>query len=144
VKRAEAAERRPGEVEVQDRVGEFQRDVDADEEAGDAPEHGCDNAGADDIVHVAMGLLAKRYHLRLAVAEDRHRLEAPRHRPERDHRDEAHVEGEERIVCLGRCEKRDDRDRQEHPALHHLHREPPGPAVRRISRVASVPPNWSV
>ena len=55
MQRPQPAEVGPGQVEVEDREGELQGDDDADQEADDAPEHGGDHAGADDVVHVAVG-----------------------------------------------------------------------------------------
>ena len=52
---AQAAEIGDWPVEIEDRKGELRGDDDADEEAGDAPEHGGDDTGADDAVHVAIG-----------------------------------------------------------------------------------------
>ena len=128
VERAEPAEGRPRKVEVEGGIGELERDIEADEEAGEAPEHRRDHAGADDVVHVAVRLLAKRDHPR----RDVHRLQPPDHAAERDHA--------RRAPCGWRKADREPwrrrksrraRSRQEHPGLHHRHWQTPVARAQR-------------
>jgi hypothetical protein len=59
----QAAKRRPRQIKVQRRPGELRRDDQADREAGDAPDNGCDGSKFDRpqiVVGTAVDLLRRK------------------------------------------------------------------------------------
>ena len=72
VQRAQAAERDPGQIEIENRKCQLQRDVETDGEPGDAPEHRR-NAGELDRAHIVVGLAIdgqRRFGRPLVIAID--------------------------------------------------------------------------
>ena len=107
VQRADAAERDPGQIEIQHREGEFQRGPQPDREAGDPPEQGRDSRELDrpEIV------------VRLAVDGQRRQLRRPvviaiddgKDRRRACGREQVGVKGIFRRVGLGRNDDREQR-----------------------------------
>ena len=120
MERPEAAEGRPRQVEVEDREGEFEGDIDADQESGEAPEHRCDHPGADDVVHVAVGRGVQR-----GLQRDRRGggeidpAELPGGGAEGDQPDEAHMEGEEPVIGGRGGEEGEEGDEAENCSERH-------------------------
>ena len=111
VQRAQAAERDPRQIEIEDRKGQFAGDVEADGEAGDAPEHGGDGRELDR-AHVVVRLAVDGQRCRLgravvvAIDDGEHRRDA-------GGGEQIGVERVFRRIGLGRDHDRQQRQRRE-------------------------------
>ena len=111
MQRAQASESGPFEAEIEHRESQFERDVEAREEARHAPEHRGDDAPADRIVIIAARILGR--------ADDAARdgaivgpAEADPQADEGRERDDAHMDGEAGVRCSGHAGDRNEQDRE--------------------------------
>ena len=111
VQRPDAAERDPGQIEIEHRKGELERGPQADREAGDAPEHRGDGRELDR-PHIVVGLAVDRQRRQLGrpvvvAIDDRER------RGDAGGGEQIGVEGVFRRVGIRRDEDRKQRQRRE-------------------------------